>query len=304
MKPLVGLLVVDKPSGMTSRRAVDQVVKFVRPAKVGHAGTLDPLATGVLVLGIGPAVRLVEYVQQGEKRYVATFELGASSPTDDVDGDVTRIPNPPIPSREQIEHALPHFCGNIMQRPPDFAAVKVQGRRAYELAREGEEVNLVPRPVTVYELNLLDYSYPRLELGIRCGRGTYVRSIGRDLAESLGTSAVMSALSRKAIGPFELSKAVPVADISRESIEANLLPLSAATFGLPKLSLSPEEITRVQHGLVIERTDCAPDVTYAGLGASEELVAILQTKQPGSLRPVKCFSVPEQSLPPPRGRIV
>src|ERR1700675_4796880 len=146
---LFGLLNVNKPSGVTSRRVVDQVKRLVKPAKVGHAGTLDPLASGVLVIGIGQATRLVEYVQQMPKRYRATFLLGRSSDTEDSDGVVTTLPNAPQPSRAGIERALAGMTGEIEQRPPNYSALKISGRRAYALARAGETVDLSSRKIII-----------------------------------------------------------------------------------------------------------------------------------------------------------
>jgi tRNA pseudouridine(55) synthase len=161
MTPITnGILTLNKPPGMTSRQAVDLVKRLVRPAKVGHAGTLDPLACGVLVVAIGKATRLIEFVQQAPKRYQATFLLGRTSPTDDVEGEITELFDPPIPSRAEIERASQQFVGTIEQRPPAFSAIKVGGRRAYDLARGGRAVELAPRPVAVYEISVLAYEYP------------------------------------------------------------------------------------------------------------------------------------------------
>ena len=148
--PVSGLLNVDKPAGITSRDAVDLVQRLARPAKVGHAGTLDPLATGVLVICVGSATRLIEYVQRMPKRYVGTFLLGRSSATEDVDGPITLLADPPIPATDQVEAAAEKFVGSLLQRPPVFSALKLAGRRAYDLARRGEAVELKPRPIEVY----------------------------------------------------------------------------------------------------------------------------------------------------------
>ncbi len=147
-----GLLNLNKSSGMTSRRAVDIVQRLVRPAKAGHAGTLDPLASGVLVVCVGAATRLIEYVQQMPKHYTGTFLLGRHSPTEDIEGEVTLLDNPPVPSLDAILAAACTLTGTIQQRPPDFSALKVQGRRAYDLARRGETVDLQPRTIVVHSI--------------------------------------------------------------------------------------------------------------------------------------------------------
>ncbi len=152
MSTVSGLLNINKPGGMTSRDAVDLVQRLARPAKVGHAGTLDPLATGVLVLCVGAATRLIEYVQRMPKRYTGTFLLGRHSPTEDCDGEVTMLVDPPIPTLGQVEAAVKQFVGRLMQRPPAYSALKVAGRRAYDLARRGEDVQLQPRPIEVHSL--------------------------------------------------------------------------------------------------------------------------------------------------------
>src|SRR5262245_51397499 len=167
---------------MTSRDVVNRVQRLVRPAKAGHAGTLDPLAEGVLVVCIGPATRLIEYVQQMPKEYRATFLLGQRSASDDLESDVEVIADARALAREEIEAALPRFMGRVEQRPPAFSAVKVEGRRAYQLARLGNAVDLALRNVEMYQLDVERYEYPELVLSMRCSSGTYVRSVGRDLA--------------------------------------------------------------------------------------------------------------------------
>jgi tRNA pseudouridine55 synthase len=203
---MIGLLNINKPTGKTSRDVVNHVQRLVRPAKVGHAGTLDPLATGVLVVCVGPATRLIQYVQQMPKRYRATFLLGCRSDSDDTELEVTPV-DAPAATRSAIETALPNFVGTIQQRPPAFSAIKVKGKRAYDLARNGEQIQLEARPITIHGIDIVSYDYPELVLDIRCGSGTYIRSIGRDLAEQLGTAAVMSALERTEIGRFRATDA-------------------------------------------------------------------------------------------------
>ena len=165
---------------------------LVRPVKVGHAGTLDPLADGVLIVTVGPATRLTQYVQRMQKAYRATFLLGKTSDTEDVLGNVAEITQAVIPTRSDIEAAIPRFIGDILQRPPAYSALKVKGKRAYQRARDGEQFLLEPRPIRIDQIVIVSYRYPELTLDIRCGSGTYVRSLGRDLAESIGTAAVMS----------------------------------------------------------------------------------------------------------------
>src|SRR4051794_35563280 len=179
-----GLLVLDKPVGITSRDAVDRALGWFPPkTRVGHTGTLDPLASGVLVLCVGRATRLTEYVQAMGKTYVADVMLGGRSATDDAEGPITLVAVHRIPDRAAVEEALSHFVGRIEQVPPAYSAAKVGGRRAYDLARRGADVALAPRTVRVDAIDVRAFDYPRLTLEVRCGKGTYVRSLARDLGE-------------------------------------------------------------------------------------------------------------------------
>lgn len=291
---MLGLLNLHKPAGCTSRDVVNRVQKLVRPEKVGHAGTLDPLATGVLVVAVGGATRLVEYVQQQPKSYVGTFLLGRSSDTEDIEGRVEELAHPPLPRLDEITAALPQFTGTIDQIPPAFSALKVAGQRAYAMARRGEEVQLAARKIVIHELRVLDYDYPLLRLELVCSSGTYVRSLGRDLARSLGTAAVMSGLVRTAIGPFQLATAVEPDSLTRESLVESLLPARAAVNHLPTLMLDHGEVTELLHGRPIRRPiqDTAEvsrvPLEFAALDPHGELVAIL-TPRDERLWPTRVF---------------
>jgi tRNA pseudouridine55 synthase len=243
-----GLLNVDKPPGMTSRQVVDHVQKLVRPEKVGHAGTLDPLATGVLIVCVGAATRLITRVQQGRKRYLGRFLLGKRSDTDDTDGAVVDGGDWLRVTRQSLEQTLPEFLGTIQQTPPQISAVKVAGHRAYKLARRGEAVVLEPRPVEVFSLRISNFELPEFELEIECGSGTYVRSIGRDMGERLGCGAVMSALRRTAIGRFAVTDAVPLASLNAASLHDVVLAPQAAVAELPQRTLDAAEVVRIRQG--------------------------------------------------------
>lgn len=294
---MFGLLNLHKPAGKTSRDCVSLVERVVRPCKVGHAGTLDPLATGVLVLGLGPATRLVEYVQRMDKTYRGTFLLGRTSDTEDVTGVVTMLAAPPQPTRGQLEALAGQFVGTIWQRPPDYSAVKVQGRRAYALARQGERVEIAPRPVAIHELRIERYEYPELELSIRCGSGTYVRTLGRDLAKAAGTDCVMSALCRERIGPFGLAEALDIADtnpaqLDRAAIEQRLLPARLAVGELRGIEISADEALRLTHGQSIGRRPDEAALEAAALDPAGEPYAIL-TAAGDAWRGTKVFGTPE-----------
>ncbi|MCS6852928.1 MAG: tRNA pseudouridine(55) synthase TruB [Gemmataceae bacterium] len=243
-----GILVVDKPAGLTSREAVDRAQRwFPRRTRVGHAGTLDPLATGVLVLAVGRATRLIEYVQRMSKTYRAEIGLGARSDTDDVDGTITPVPVGQVPSRAVVEAALARFVGDIEQVPPRFSATRIAGRRAYDLARHGADVDLVPRRVRIEAIRILDYAYPRLEVEVQCGKGTYIRSLARDLGEALGCGGLIRQLRRTQVGPFTVTDALSL-DADAATAQAALLPLIAAVSELPSITLSSPEIERLVHG--------------------------------------------------------
>jgi len=285
-----GLLNLNKPTGVTSRGVVNRVQRLVRPAKVGHAGTLDPLASGVLLVCLGPATRLVDYLHRFPKHYRASFLLGRESPTEDVDGEVTELDQPPVPGRAELVRAAESLTGEIQQRPPAFSALKVRGRRAYDFARRGSEVELAPRQVTVHRLQIIDYDYPRLDLAVECSTGTYVRSLGRDLAQAVGTSAVMTSLVRTAIGPFQLEEAHDPDRVDADTLPEMVLPPQTALGSMPSLTLRPEEVGRVQNGAAISRQVPAPDAPeLAGLDPAGNLVAILARQEGGRLRPVRTF---------------
>jgi len=258
-----GLLNVDKSPGMTSRQVVDHVQKLVRPQKAGHAGTLDPLASGVLVVCVGTATRLITRVQQGRKQYVGHFRLGQRSNTDDTDGEVVDGGDWSGITGPMMEQLLPEFLGTIQQTPPQISAVKVAGHRAYKLARRGETVELEPRPVEVFSIQLTKFELPEFELAIECGSGTYIRSIGRDLGERLGCGAVMSALRRTAIGRFNLADAVQLASLDATSLRDALLPPQAAVAELPIRQLEPAEVVRIRQGRSVPWSSI-PDPDYKG----------------------------------------
>lgn len=280
--PTAGLLNVNKPGGMTSRDVVNRVQRLGRRLKAGHAGTLDPLASGVLIVCIGAATRLIEYVQRMPKRYRATFLLGRESPTEDVDGPVTELQNAPVPTLDQLHAAALALTGEIRQKPPAFSALKVAGRRAYDLARAGIPVDLQPRPVTVYRFDVVDYRYPELRLEVECGSGTYVRSLGRDLAASLGTAAVMSQLTRTAIGSFTIEEAVALDALAPDHWTDRLLPPLRAVESLARVTLADAEVARVRSGQPIAvRPPEEHDAEIAAVSDAGRLVAILVPRGPG-----------------------
>jgi tRNA pseudouridine55 synthase len=236
-----GWVVIDKPAGVTSIKAVSKARWAFRAGKAGHAGTLDPLATGVLAIAFGEATKTVPYAQDGLKTYRFTIRLGQATATDDAEGDVI-ADSPQRPTDAEIEAALPAYVGDIEQVPPQFSAVKVEGERAYDLAREGVEMDLAPRPLHVERLALVARPDPdHAELELVCGKGGYVRSIARDLGSDLGCHAHVTMLRRLASGGFDLSHAVSfdqLDSIREAGGAAHLLPVSAGLEGLTEVPVS------------------------------------------------------------------
>jgi tRNA pseudouridine55 synthase len=243
-----GLLNVDKPAGLTSRDVVNRVQSLLpRKTRIGHAGTLDPLATGVLIVCVGAATRLVEYIQRMDKEYLAEFTLGAASDTDDALGQITPTPPvPPIPDQRAIESALRTFVGEILQTPPQFSAAKRDGRRAYKLARRGEEFSLSAKPVQIHAIELLGFQFPELRLRIHCGKGTYIRSIARDLGAVLGCGGYVRSLRRTRIGPFLAQNALQLDHLAADTLP--FLPLEQALSDLPRISLQADLALRFCQG--------------------------------------------------------
>ena len=223
--PLAGVMVIDKPEGPSSMRAVATVRRRAGGVKTGHAGTLDPLATGILVLALGKATKWIDRLMATDKRYTTTIDLSAFTSTDDREGERREIVVEQPPTRAMIEAVLPKFKGTIMQRPPSFSAVKIEGRRAYKLARGGQEVEIPAREVTVHSINVLRYNWPELEIAIHCEKGVYVRSLARDIGLALGTGGHCLTLRRTAVGPFDESMAIRLDEVPEPVTQSDLIEL-------------------------------------------------------------------------------
>ncbi|GIW93914.1 MAG: tRNA pseudouridine synthase B [Pirellulaceae bacterium] len=294
---MFGWLNIDKPQGITSRDAVNVIQKLVAPAKVGHAGTLDPLATGVLVLGIGPATRLISYVQQKPKKYRARFRFGWQSPTDDIEGPASPVEGP-LPSREELEEVCRKFVGRVEQVPPDFSAVKVAGQRAYHLARKGTKPQLQARTVEVYSLELVAYEPPEWEIVVRCGAGTYIRALGRDIARRLDTAAIMVSLRREAVGNFTLADAVPLEQYRHvEDVLAHMIEPIVALGEWPQIMLDNSQQRALSNGQWI-RLAPAPHGAreLVAVNAAGQPIAILERAAGGKFRPVINLAPPGSSM--------
>lgn len=274
-----GVLVVDKPVGLTSHDVVQIVRKGTNIRRAGHTGTLDPRASGVLVILIGPAVRLSEYVSASDKRYQAVVRLGATTDTYDAEGRVTSSA-PVTVTEDQFENALQQFIGEIEQVPPPYSAVKVKGRKAYEMAREGEEVELQPRKIKVYNLELLEWAPPEAVIDVYCSSGTYVRSLAHDLGEVLGCGAHLVGLRRTKSGRFTLRDAVPLRKL-REAFELGtwyqyLIPAADALSDWPALELTHEQVEAVRHGHRVPGEPPENNTWARGVSEQGELVALLE----------------------------
>jgi len=281
-----GLLVIDKPAGMTSRDVVNRVQKwFPRKTKIGHTGTLDPLATGVLVVCIGAATRLADYVQAMGKTYISQFRLGATSTTDDADGAISETPNAAQPTRERIEAALASFVGLIEQVPPAFSALKLDGQRAHDLARRGKDVPLAARTVRIDAIRVTGYEWPFLDVEVDCGKGTYIRSIARDLGAKLGVGGLVRTLRRTRIGPFTAEQGIRL-DVDPATV--TLRPIIEAVAGMERVHMSAEEVKHLRQGQWVPTVD-ANQGDVAILDDAEELVAIAVRKE-GKLRPAVVLS--------------
>jgi tRNA pseudouridine55 synthase len=298
-----GVLVVSKPSGPTSHDVVALVRRLTGVRRVGHGGTLDPFAMGVLPVFLGHATRMVEYHLSDEKGYRATVVFGARSSTDDIDGEMTPGTGP-APDREALTAALGAFRGPIEQVPPDHSAVHVGGRRAYEVAREGEKPELSPRTVTIHALDLVDWdaadeTRPVAVLDIRCSAGTYVRALARDLGERLGCGAYLGALTRTASGAFTLEQAHPLDEVRAELAAGRIQPLLLppdAGLDLPRVELGGDDLAALTRGQVVRMRGGLPRGLAEGVvrvvDPAGRLAAVAQLRA-GRLHPDKVFALVE-----------
>lgn len=292
-----GVLVIDKPTGMTSHDVVNIVRRGTGIRRAGHTGTLDPRASGVLVVLVGPAVRLSEYISASDKRYQAIIRMGTATDTYDAEGSFTRENTVVDITEEQFEAELKKFEGEVVQTPPAYSAVKVNGRKAYEMAREGKEVELEPRIIQVHHLEVLEWATPEVVIDVHCSSGTYIRSLANDLGEALGCGAYLVGLRRTKNGRFSLRDSVPLRKL-KEAFEAGdwykyLIPAAESLSDWEAVELDPDEVETLRHG---QRVKAAPGTTaemVRGISEAGELVALLKLVEgeDGSLewQPKKVF---------------
>lgn len=245
-----GIIPINKPSGWTSFDVVNKIKHMVYPNKVGHLGTLDPMATGVLLVVVGKATRLFDIMQEKTKTYVATFEFGYETDTLDSTGKIIDN-NEYIPTREEIEKVLPEFIGKINQIPPKYSAKSINGVRAYDLARKGVEFDIPAKMVDIQSIEILDFKDKKFILEIKCGSGTYIRSIGRDIAYKLNTLATMTDLVRTKVGSFDILDCYEIEQINKEDIENQLIKIDKI-LDYPILKLDEIERKKLLNGLILD----------------------------------------------------
>lgn len=280
---------IDKPAGMTSTDVVRRVRRLAGQKRVGHGGTLDPMATGVLPIALGQATRLLEYFLQEEgKGYVATVQLGSTTDTDDAEGAVLATHLVPSLDATLLETTLGHFRGTISQIPPIYAAIRVDGRRLYEYARAGETVDIPSRSVTIERLELLDWTSDTLQINVACSKGTYIRSLARDIGAMLGCGAHLTALRRTRAGSFDLSTAIPLDELlaQPERLASAALPPIAALADWAHITVDAPTVADLRQGRRV-RLECEAE-RAALLDAAGALVAIAERIDDG-WQPVKVF---------------
>ncbi len=294
-RDISGWLIVDKPAGPTSTAVVNKVRWALDAKKAGHAGTLDPAATGLLAVALGEATKTIPYVTDAEKAYRFTIRWGAATNTDDADGEVIATADT-RPTDQEIRAALPAFTGDVLQVPPKYSAVKIDGERAYALARDDEEFEIAARPLHVTALTLTDRPDPDHAIfEMTCGKGGYVRSIARDLGEALGCLGHVTALRRLWSGPFDLEDAIPLAaieeDARTDALDARLLPVATALADLPELPCSELAAARLRNGNPAEVLSSTADFGDTAWASHKGTPIAIGTYRAGSLHPARVLNL-------------
>lgn len=313
-EPVNGVLLLDKPRGITSQQALSRVRRRLRAAKAGHGGTLDPLADGLLVLCFGAATKFAQRHLDADKRYLATVRLGVSTRTDDAEGEVIETRPTQGIDAEAVRAVLPRFIGRIQQVPPLHSALKKDGKPLYAYARAGQAPEVPARPVRIDAIELLSCQDDTLQLDVRCGKGTYIRSLARDLGAALGCGAHLAALRRTASGGFDVAQALPldrVEAMTSEDLRAALLPLDVLLAALPRQQLDAAAAQRFLHGqrlTGLRPTEPAPDGTEVRVygrpapGAASTLLGVA-TWARGVLHPLRVLAADEWCSAPPTAQL-
>ena len=285
-----GILNLNKPQGLTSHDVVSEVRKLADQRRVGHAGTLDPMATGVLIVCLGRATRMVEYLMDSPKTYVGTVRLGVTTETYDAEGSVIDERSTAGIDRADIENELAGLRGDILQVPPMYSALKRDGKPLYRLAREGVTVERDPRPVHIHSLEVIDWALPDVTLKVVCSPGTYIRSLAHDLGQGLGCGAHLAALTRLASGDFSLEESIPLSELNSERLPELLLPLDTALMRYPALQLSETEVNAVLNGRAVSATEPANSRLARAYGPDGAFLAVLEYwSREGVWHPRKVF---------------
>lgn len=292
---IFGLLNVNKPVGPTSHDIVAAIRRGAKEKRIGHAGTLDPLASGVLLVALGQATRLVEYLQASQKTYRAEVTLGIATDSYDAEGSVVATRNvPPDLSVTDVDQALEQFRGLIQQTPPVYSAIKVAGKSAHQRVRDGETVELQARPITIHEAVIEVFNPPTVQLRIVCSPGTYIRSLAHDLGQALGCGGMLSGLVRTASGGFTVEQAVNWPDLQASfddgSWDRYLLPADQALESMPQIVTSADEVARIANGMPVNRTD-ASDTIGRAYTADGRFIAVMQGSTVSQVwQPIKVFA--------------
>lgn len=249
-----GIIVINKPSGYTSHDIVSKIRKKLNIKKVGHTGTLDPLATGVLPILLGTGTKLSQYLINHDKEYIATIKLGVKTDTGDIEGQVIEEKQVPEISKESANDVLKSFLGPQKQVPPMYSAIKVNGKKLYEYARQGEKIEIEPRSIEIYSIELLELGQEQMKIKVACSKGTYIRTLCEDIAEKLETVGTMSALQRTKVGEFDLEKAITVEELENEQIVQNSLITPEQLFiNKPEIKLVSEELVKFLNGMTLKK---------------------------------------------------
>lgn len=295
-RPVAGIVLVDKPAGATSNRVLQQVKALFKAQKAGHTGTLDPLATGMLPVCLGTATRVSGLMLNASKTYVVTAQFGAGTDTGDVTGTVTESDDCSPLSHDAIEAAVAGLRGIIQQVPPMYSALKQDGKRLYELARAGIEVERKPRQVEIHSLSIESLSWPAIELRVHCSKGTYVRTLVTDLAAKLGTFAHVTALRRLGVGPYDASGMVTPAELEVEAalgldvLDQRLISIDTALVAYPSLQLSGLDAEALRQGRRVPGISGAMEQVYRIYGAGQEFIGLAEIVDSGELKPKQIFS--------------
>ena len=289
-----GWLILDKPLNMSSAQAVARVKRLLKPKRIGHGGTLDPLASGILPLAMGEATKTFAYVVAHQKAYRFTIQFGESRSTDDAEGEVTATSDV-RPSQEAIEAVLPHFVGEITQIPPIFSAIKINGERAYDRARAGEAIDMPPRQVRIDSLTLLAFDGQSATLEVECGGGTYVRSLARDISQSLSTVGFVSMLRRTRVGKFSEKDAISLEILEKlvhSAAPFALLPIAQVLDDIPALAIDAAAVTTLRHGKILPippQAHVPLDQRILCLDESRQAIAMVEADGQGGLKSVRVF---------------